>query len=111
MARSKGCTYGIEDAGAFIMVNIGVKIVDTNSIHTQNLHQGGIAKASVRVPEGIIGVRIIECGAPTRLIRHTGDLELVSSFGVDEFIALNLNRRNSGDKGCGQSRDTDLDLY
>lgn len=38
-------TSGIEDGGTSGVIDIGIEVVDTNSIHAQSLHEDGIAQA------------------------------------------------------------------
>ena len=44
---------GVEDASAKIMVDSGVEIVYTDSIHTQFLHQCGVSKANSTIAQWI----------------------------------------------------------
>lgn len=83
-------TYGVEDAGALVVVDVGVKVVDANSVDTQNLHQSSISEALLLVAQRILSSGRVVAGAAAGLVGHSDDLELVASLGVDEVGSLDL---------------------
>jgi hypothetical protein len=46
-------TYGIEDTGTLVMVEVGVQVVDTNRVDAEDLHKSGISEASIDIGKGI----------------------------------------------------------
>ena len=74
------------------MVQVGVQVIDPDRVDAQGLHQGGVTKTDVLVRERVAAVTGVISGTSTRLIGDTDDLEGVASLGVDELVALHLER-------------------
>lgn len=94
-------TYRIEDAGAVVVVGVGVEIIDTDSVDTKHLHEGRIAKAGALVRERVTGTGPVEARAATRLVGNADNLEAVASGLVGEVAALDLDGRHGGGQRCG----------
>lgn len=87
-----GRTYRVENGNAFIVVEVGINVVDTNGVHTQDLHQGSVSKAAIFVGQRIGGS--IVTSTATRLVGNTNDLIAVASGIVDKKISLHVNGGN-----------------
>ena len=101
---------GIEDAGARIVVRIGVEVVDTDSVDAENLEQGGITEALVGIRQGVVARRLVVGSGAARLIINADNLEAVASRGVDKVLALNLKRLDSRGDGCAKRKESRVNL-
>lgn len=97
-----GITHIVEDTSALIVVDVRVKVVDTDGVDTENLHESGITLALLGVAEGIDAGLGVVASTASRLVGHTNDLELVAGVGIDELLALDLQGLDSGDGRGGQ---------
>jgi len=84
------------------VVQVGVKVVDSDSVDTKDLHEGGIAKTVVLVAEGVLALGRVIASSTTGLVVNTNDLESVAALGVDEVPALDLE---GIDGSCQGGRD------
>jgi hypothetical protein len=94
-------THSIEDTGTFIVVDVGVQVVDTDGVDAHDLHESSISKASSRVTERVRAV-LLEARAATGLIGDANNLELVASLGVVELVALDFQSRDSSSERRGE---------
>ena len=92
------------------MVDIGIEVVHANGVDAEDLHQGSITLALLRVAQRILAGFGVVTSAASRLVSHTNDLELVASVGVDEVLALNLERLKGADGRGGQGHESRLEL-
>lgn len=95
------------------MVDIGVNTVDTDSVHSEHLHEGGISKAGVLVRQRILSSIWVKACAATRLIGNTNDLVPIACSIVDKVAALDVNGRHSSGQrgGTEETQDTSRDLW
>lgn len=97
-----GETYRVENRNAVVMVEVRINVVDTNGIHTQDLHQSSVSKATIFVGQRIGGSIVTSTAA--RLVGNTNDLISVTSGIVDKEISLHVdggdgsNQRDAADK-------------
>jgi hypothetical protein len=109
-------TSGIEDGHALGMVEGGVDIVDTDSVHlglsaiavcgsnctyTELLHDHRVTETHVGVCEGILLGRGLVSGLTSRLVVNTNNHQPLPGNGVDEILAADLNRVD----GVGDARE------
>lgn len=91
------------------MVQIGVQVVDADSVDAHDLHECRIAQASVGMAEGILSCfGIVSCAA-TGLIRDTGNLKHIAVI-IDKVGALDLERLDSSHDRGEESHEGRLDL-
>ena len=100
-------TGGVEDGDAFVVVQAGLEVVDTDSVnllrhellsriqgnistYTQALHEGSIAQTDLAIAERV-ELRS-EAGGTTGLVVDTNDLEAITVVGVDEVLSCQLMR-------------------
>jgi hypothetical protein len=102
-------THSIEDTGTFIVVDVGVQVVDTDGIDAHDLHEGSISETRSGIAEGIRAV-LLEARAATGLIGNSNNLKLVAGLGVVELVALDLHRRNGSNERRGERDESRLDL-
>jgi hypothetical protein len=93
------------------VVEVGVQIVDSNSVDTKNLQQGGVTAADLAVRERILAVAGIIPSASTDLVGHTNNLKLIASVGVDKAAALDGKCRNSSGERGAQGDKSGLKLF
>ena len=99
----------IEDAGTLVVVGVRVEVVNTDSVHTKNLHERSITQASIGVGKRIFpSLGVISC-ATTRLVGHANDLELVA-IGIDKVVARDGERLNRRDGGGAEGHKSRLKL-
>lgn len=77
------------------MVESGVKIVDSKRVHTQLLHEDGIAQTDVGIGEGIFAVLGLVCALTSRLVVDTNDHQALVGDSVNKVAAANFNRVHS----------------
>lgn len=92
------------------MIEIGVQVVDTDSIDTQALHQSSISHTHIAITQWIDTTSWIEARTSTRLVCDTQQLESISCDRIDKISALDLDSLNS-ERGFGAQREKrELDL-
>lgn len=80
------------------MAQVRVDVVDSNGIHTQELHKGSVSETGVFVGQGIR--RKVVASTTARLVGDANDLVSVASDIVDKVVALDVDRRDgSGQRG------------
>lgn len=92
-------TYRVEDRCTLIVVQIRINVVDTNGVHTQDLHKGSVSKAAIFVGQRI--GRTIEASTATRLVCDTDDLVSIASDIVDEVVSLDVDGGNGSSERSG----------
>jgi hypothetical protein len=101
---------GIEDAGALIVVEVRVQIVNADSVHAENLEEGSIAEADILIAEGVDLELGVVAGGAAGLVRDTDDLEAVARLGVDKVVVLGDQGRDGGRKRRAEGDERGLDL-
>ena len=109
-------TGGIEDGHALGVVESGINVVDTDSVHlhplevghlimhgtyTQLLHDHSIAETHVCVCEGILFRRRLVSGLTSRLVVNAHNHQPLVRDGIDKVLAADLNRVD----GMGNARE------
>lgn len=94
------------------MVQVGVDVVDTNGVDTQNLHQSSITKAVILVAERVDSGRGVVASRATGLVCDSHDLEAVTSGIIDEERALHVNGGDGGGQrgGANEASNGSLNL-
>ena len=92
------------------MVDVGVKVVNTDGINTKNLHKSSISHTGFRMAQRVLSSGRVVTGTASRLVGHTNNLEFVASIGVDEVGSLDLQRRNGIDDRGPKGQESRLDL-
>jgi hypothetical protein len=92
------------------VVYVGVDVVHTDSVDTENLEKGGIAEADIRVTQRVAAGFLVVAGRAARLIGDTDDLEAVAGLGVYKVVALDLKRLDSCSDGCAKRKKRRLNL-
>ena len=92
------------------MVDVGVKVVNTDGINTKNLHKSSISHTGLRMAQRVLSSGRVVTGTASRLVGHTNNLEFVASIGVDEVGSLDLQRRNGIDDRGPKGQKSGLDL-
>lgn len=101
----------VEDTGALIVVDIGAQVVHTDGVDTEHLEQSSVTLANLSVRERVLAVGGIVARAATDLVGHTNDLELITTVGIDEAVAVDGQSGHSGSKSCAQGDKSRLKLY
>lgn len=103
-------TYGIEDTGALVVVQVGVEVVDANGVDTHDLQKSGITQAGIGIAERILArLGVVSCTA-AGLVRNTNKLELVAVI-VNEVGSLDRERLDGSHDGGGKSHKSRLHLW
>lgn len=94
------------------MVQVGVDVVDTDGVHTQHLHESGIAKAVGLVAQRVYSRLGLVAGRTAGLVCDSHDLEPGTGVLVDEERALHINGgHGSGQRGSAdEAKDSSLNL-
>ena len=103
-------TDSVENAGALVMIESRIQVVDSNGVHTQLLHECRITQTVGSIAQGVdTGLGFETCRTSwliamktvnshllllviMRIIRNANDLQPVSSYRVDEVGTLDLDR-------------------
>lgn len=92
------------------MVDVGIDVVDTDSVDTEHLHESGVAKAVVLVRQRVLANVRVVARATARLVGDTDDLVAVTTVIVDEVLAIDSDdRHGSGQVGSAEEAQKDLD--
>ncbi len=102
---------GVEDAGALVVVQVGVDIVHADGVDTQNLEQGGITQADIGVAEGVAAGLLVVAGRAAGLVGDADNLQAVAGLGVDEVLALDLKGRDGDGERCAERQERGLKLH
>ena len=90
-----GVTYGIEDTGTIIVVQVGIQVIHANSVDTENLHESCIPHTLVLVAERILSFLGVVSSTTTGLVGHANNLESLASLGIHKVVSLDLERSDS----------------
>ena len=102
-------TGRVEDGGAIVVVKGGVDVVHTDGVGTKLLEHDGIAQTDFLVRQGVTTLlRLVACLA-AGLVVNTDDHEALLGNGVEQVLALDLDRvdgdgnarQEAGDHGEG----------
>lgn len=94
------------------MVQVGIDVVNTNGIDTEQLHDGGITEAGVLVGQRVHSTGGRVASAAARLVCDADDLVSVTGRIVDEVAALDLDGGDSSGHrgGAEQAQDGSSEL-
>ena len=73
------------------MIQRRVKIVDTNSVHPQLLHEDSIAQTDVGICERILAVCGLVCALTSGLVVNTNNHQPVVGDGIDKVLAAHFD--------------------
>lgn len=79
--------HRVEDAGAHVVVQVRVDIVDSDGVDAQLLHQRRVSKTDVPIAQRVGAAARVVAGGSTWLICKPDDLEAVVGDRVDEVGA------------------------
>jgi hypothetical protein len=91
------------------VVDIGVQVVNTDSIDTENLHESSITQALLLVTQRVLARLGVVSGTAPRLVGHSNDLEGIAVI-IDKASSVNLERLDCRDSRGTERHECRLDL-